>query len=55
MNLDIDFARFTVEYFKYVDVRVKLSPLTRPIISDFLFPENSSTLGGLGPTDVLAH
>ena len=55
MNLDIDFARFTVDYFKYIDARVKLSPLTRPIVSDFLFSGNSTTLGGLGPTDMLTH
>src|ERR1700680_3530292 len=55
MNLDIDFARFTVDDFKYIDARVKISPLTRPIVSDFLFPGNSTTLRGLGPTDMLTH
>jgi len=35
--------------------RVKLSPLTRPISSDFLFPGDSTTLGGLGPAHMLAH
>ena len=55
MNFDIGLARFTVDYFKYVDARVKLSPLTCPTISDFLFADDSTTLGGRGPTDMLAH
>jgi len=55
MNLDIGLARFTFDHFKYVDARVELSPLTRPILSDFLFPDDSTALGGLGPTDILTH
>ena len=55
MNLDIDFARLTLDDIKYVDARVKLRPLTRPILSDSLFPDDSTTLRGLGPADILAH
>ena len=55
MNLDFDLARFTVDYFKYVDARVKLSPLTRPVLSDCLFTDYSTALGGLRPTDILTH
>jgi len=42
MNLDIGLARFTFDHFKYVDARIELRPLTRPIISYFLFPDDST-------------
>ena len=56
-RLTLTLPRFILDYFEYVDVRVELSPLTRsqPIFSDFLFPDDSTTLGGLWPTDLLAH
>src|ERR1700683_2932356 len=55
MNLDLGLARFAFDHFKYVDARIELRPLTCPIISYFLFPDDSTALGGLGPTDIFTH
>jgi hypothetical protein len=55
MNFNIDRAPVTVYNIEYVDARIELSPLTRPILPDFLFPSNPTALGSLGPADTLAH
>jgi hypothetical protein len=49
MNLDIDGTRLAFDNCEYVHARNELSPLTRPILSDFLFPDNATTLRRLGP------
>ena len=37
------------------DVRVKLSPLTGPIVSDFAVPVDATAFHAVGPVDVGVH
>ena len=54
MNLDIGLARFTLRHFKYIDTRIELGPLTRPVVSYIAFPDDTAARR-LGPTDILTH
>ena len=52
VNLDGGLPVFAVDHFEGFHVRIKLLPLTCPVGANLLFPNDTATLGCLGPANV---